>query len=223
MDRTKEDIKRDVVDELYWDYRVDASEIKVEVSDSTVKLTGTVPSYAAWNAAYNDAWNIDGVSNVTNLLEVKFPKNLDIPFDEEIKNNVKSTLTWHPDIYSLDIDVSVTGGIVRLEGTVDVYWKSWRAEELVSNLRGVIGVENHLSVVPTESLLDKDIAKDIEAALERNLYVDAEDVTVKVENGKVTLIGTAPTYYARGRAQDTAAFTAGVVEVDNNIVVTSRS
>jgi osmotically-inducible protein OsmY len=68
--------------------------------------------------------------------------------------------------------------------------------------------------------VDKDIAQDIESALERNQYVDAENVTVKVEDGKVTLTGTVSSYYARGTAYDAAAFTLGVLQVDNHIVVT---
>jgi osmotically-inducible protein OsmY len=128
-------------------------------------------------------------------------------------------LAWNPDVHSADIDVTVTGGVVNLAGAVDAYWKRWKAENLVSNLRGVVDVENHLAVVPTESFVDKDIASEIEAALERNLYINAQKVTVKVESGKATLTGTVPSYYARGRAHDAAAVTAGVLEVDNRIVV----
>jgi osmotically-inducible protein OsmY len=220
MLRTDEDIKRDLVDEMYWDYKVDASDIKIEVSDGRVTLTGTVPSYSARNAASTATWGIDGVTEVINLLTVEFPPALTVPADTDLKTRVENSLTWNPDIYSVDIDVRVTDGVVRLEGTVDSYWKRWKAEDIISDLSGVIDVENHLAVVPSESFVDKDIAEDIESALERNIYVDAEQVTVKVENGKVTLTGTVPSYFARGKAYDAAAFTPGVIEVDNNLVVT---
>ena len=219
MIRTDQEIKRDLVDELYWDYRVDASDVKARVSDGKVTLTGTVPSYSARGAAAAAAWGLDGVSEVTNLLTVRFPPTYVIPTDAEIKTSADRTLAWNPDVYSADIDVTVSGGVVRLEGTVDAYWKRWKAEDLVSNLNGVVEVENHLAVVPSESFLDKDIAQDIESALERNQYVYAENVTVKVEDGKVTLTGTVSSYYARGRAYDAAAFTPGVLQVDNHIVV----
>jgi hyperosmotically inducible protein len=55
MARTEEQIKRDVVDQLYWDNRVDASDVTVEVSNGTVTLRGTVPTYFASTAALNDA------------------------------------------------------------------------------------------------------------------------------------------------------------------------
>ena len=220
MIRTDEEIKRDLIDELYWDYRVDASGVKAEVSNGKVTLTGTVPSYSARNAAATAAWGIDGVSEVINLLSVRFPPTYAIPTDAEITTSAERALAWNPDVYSEDINVTVSGGVVRLEGIVDAYWKRWKAEDLVSNLRGVVEVENHLAVVPSESFLDKDIARDIEAALERSFYVEAEDVTVKVEEGNVTLTGTVPSYYARGRAYEAAALTPGVLEVDNHIVVT---
>lgn len=220
MIRTDEEIKRDLIDELYWDYRVDASNVKAEVSDGKVTLTGSVPSYSARNAAVTAAWGLDGVRDVTNLLAVRFPPTFDVPTDVEIKNSAERTLAWNLDVYNADIDLTVTVGLVKMEGTVDAYWKRWKAEDLVSNLRGVVDVENHLAVVPSESYVDKDIAKDIEGALERNLYVNAEEVTVRVENGKVTLTGSVSSYYARGRAYDAAAFTPGVLEVDNHIIVT---
>ena len=220
MARLDENIKADLVDELYWDDKVDASDVKVEVSDGKVILSGTVPNYSARTAALNDAWMIDGVIEVHNFLIVQLPSTFTIPSDAEIESGADLTLDWNPVIDTDDIDVSVADGVVRLDGSVDAYWKRWKAEDLVSDLKGVIDVENHLTVVPEGDFLARDIASDIESALERNLYVDAEKVTVKVEDGKATLTGTVPSYYARGRAYSAAAYTPGVVEVDNNILVT---
>jgi osmotically-inducible protein OsmY len=217
--RTDEQIKQDVVRELTWDYRVNAADVSVSVSNGVVTLTGSVPSYTARNFATSDAWGIAGVKKVNNLLTVTFPTTVTVPTDAEIQSNVESTLTWSASVDSTAIDVSVTNGTVTLEGTVDEYWQRWKAEDLVSDLTGVITVENHLTVVPTESYVDQDIAQDIEAALARNLYINAEDVTVKVEDGVATLTGTLPSYYARQRAYSAAANTLGVVEVNNNIVV----
>lgn len=217
--RSDEVIKRDIIDEMYWDHRIDSSDVNIEVNDGEVILTGTVPSYTARTAAVNDSWMIDGVTRVTNLLTVKFPESFTIPSDEEIKTNADRALAWNPDVYSLDIIVDVTDGIVRLEGTVDSYWKRWKSEDLVSDLKGVIDVENHLSVVPTDDFLDKEIAQDIEAALERNSYVDAEKVTVKVNDGEVILTGTVPTYYAQNKAYSAAAFTPGVKDIENEVVI----
>lgn len=220
MIRPSEKIKKDVVDELYWDASVDASNVKVTVTGSEVTLEGTVPNFATRYDAAVDAWGIEGVKKVNNNLTVRFPTTFTAPTDAEIERNAKSTLMWKPDIYSPDINVSVKNGTVVLEGTVDMYWKRWKAENLLSDLIGVKEIKNHLAVVPGDGFIDKNIAADIENALKRSLYVNAEDVAVKVNDGKVTLSGTVPTYYSRMKAFDAAINTAGVTDVNNYIVVT---
>jgi osmotically-inducible protein OsmY len=219
MIRTDQQIKKDIVDELYWDYRVDASNTKVEVAEGKVTLTGVVSTYTARNAAVADAWGIAGVKDVTNLLSIVFPPTFDVPADKEIKRRAEMRLAWHSGFDKVDIDISVVRGVVKLEGAVDAYWQRWKAESLVSELMGVRNIENHLTVVPGESYVDHDIAEQIESALKRNPIIDAEAVTVKVECGQVTLTGSVPTYYARGRAYSIAAQTAGVINVDNNVTV----
>lgn len=220
MVRPSEQIKKDVVDELYWDASVDASNVKVTVMGDEVTLEGTVPNYTTRYDAAVDAWSIDGVKKVNNNLTVQFPPTFAAPVDSEVERNAKSTLMWNPDIYSPDINVTVKDSVVILEGTVDMYWKRWKAENLLSDLAGVKEIKNHLAVVPSDRFVDKNIASDIENALKRSLYVQAEDVAVKVEDGEVTLSGTVPTYYSRMKAFDAAINTAGVTDVNNYIVVT---
>jgi osmotically-inducible protein OsmY len=220
MARTDQAIKKDLVDELFWDYRVDASDVKVEVSEGRITLTGTVPSYAALRAAEDAAWNVDSVGEVSNLLTVDFPQVVTVPTDAEIETSAEKTLAWNPEVYSLDIDITVINGKIKLEGTVDSYWKRWKVENLVSDLKGVTAVENLLAVTPGDDILDRDIARNVEAALVRNQYVDADQIAVEVEDGKVTLSGPVPSKYARTRAYNAAAFSPGVVEVENDTFVT---
>ena len=73
MKTKDEQIKKAVVDMLYWDNRVDASNIDVEVTDGAVTLRGTVPSYTIKEAALFDAWKVIGVKKVDNNCYVKFP------------------------------------------------------------------------------------------------------------------------------------------------------
>jgi hyperosmotically inducible protein len=214
---TDEQIKKDIVDQLHWDYKVDASDVQVEVSEGEVTLNGAVPSYTAQNAAAIDAWDITGVKQVNNTLTVRFPADYVAPKDDQIKSSVEMTLAWNREIYSDGIDVSVAAGVVKLEGTVDAYWKKWKAESLASDLDGVKDIENRLAVVPGDRYVDKQIAEEVEAALGRSAYVNAEDVTVKVEMGQVKLTGSVPSHFARARAYEAAARTPGVVAIDNNV------
>jgi hyperosmotically inducible protein len=217
--RTDEEIKKDVVNQLYWDGCIDASSVKVEVHEGEVILTGTVPNYTAYQAAGDDTWAISGVTNVRNDLIIKFPSGVKTPSDVEIKTNIENILLWQPNIDSTDIDVTVNSGWVMLYGSVDAYWKKVRAEELILGLNGVLGLTNELAIVPTERIEDKTIAEDIEAALERQFNIDQNLIDVKVENGQVTLSGSVGSLLAFRAAQRIAENTLGVLIVNNELVI----
>jgi len=46
MARSDEVIKKDVVDELYWDNRIDASKVTATVNDGAVTLAGAGPRHS---------------------------------------------------------------------------------------------------------------------------------------------------------------------------------
>ncbi len=218
--RTKEEIKKDVVDELYWDGRVDASEIKVEASDDgVVTLTGTAPNYTAYDAADEDAWAISGVKNVKNDLVIKYPSTQIVHSDPEMQANIENILLWHPDMDATNIDVSVENSWVVLRGTVDSYWRKIRAEELAMGHSGVLGITNELGVVPSRKFEDKTIAEDIQSAMERNISIDMDTIDIKDDKGKVTLTGTVPSLHALRAAQRISENTKGVLMVDNELLI----
>jgi osmotically-inducible protein OsmY len=212
-----EEKKKDIVDALYWDSRVDASDVAVTIDDSQAILTGTVPSFGARRAAEDDAWSVSGIYSIDNQLKVRYPTPA--PADEQIRSNIKSMLLWNPDIDSNKVDVLVDNGIVTLKGTVDTYWQRWQAENTTKEVSGVLDVSNELTVVPTESYLDEHIADRIVQAFERNNLINADAVTVKVEKGEVTLTGEVLSWYAHIRAEEIAAATLGVLDVKNLLVV----
>jgi osmotically-inducible protein OsmY len=217
--RTSEDIKRDVVDQLYWDGRVDASNVKVIAADGSVTLTGNVPTYTARQSAQEDAWLIAGVRSVDNRLDVAYSAETGRPEDAELQANVSTASGWAPELQDADIDALVTGGWVTLRGSVNAYWKKLRAEEVTATLAGVRGVTNELSVVPTTAYEDRLIADSIVAALDRNVYVDVESVDVRVNGGVVTLSGSVSSLPAFRAAQETCERTVGVIAVNNELVI----
>lgn len=217
--RTDEEVKKDVVDQLYWDGRVDASEVKVEVSGGEVTLSGTVPDYTAYEAAEEDSWATSGVRYVRDDLTIKYPAGVTIPTDAEIKSNIENTLLWQPNIDSADIDVSVANGWVTLRGNVDVFWKKVRVEELALSLSGVLGITNEISIVPTKEFTDKAVAEDIESAMERNSVIDQDMIDVEVEKGRVTLTGSVDSLPAFRAVQRIAENTPGVLMVNNELMI----
>ena len=212
---TDETIKKDVVGQLYWDSRIDASDISVNVDDGNVRLEGNVSGNRARIAAQEDAMSVVGVRSVTNELDVVYAADT-LPEDDKILTDIKSVLRTDPDIDSSSIEVYVQDGIATLKGEVASFWKKQTAEDDAWRVIGVVDVMNELAVVPTKKLSDADISKDIIAAYERNAYVEPHDIEVKIENGMVTLSGTVPSWQARAEAVDIARYTLGVLAVDDD-------
>ena len=217
--RTDEQIRDDVIEHLRWDGWIDADRVRVDVHEGTVELAGEVPSVMAHQSATETTRNVLGVRDVANRLSVVYPSARPVPTDEELQASAQSVLRWNGQIDAAKIRVSVRNGIVTLQGTVESYWQRTTAERLVRELEGVTQVRDELAVVPGYEVLDERIAQDIVAALERSAYVDADDVTVKVNDGHVTLSGTVSHWLALRSAYEAALYTPGVRDIQNNLKV----
>jgi osmotically-inducible protein OsmY len=212
-----ERIKKDIVDQLFWDDRVNAAEINVDVTGGHVILFGTVDTNQARTAAEEDARAIHGVLSLENQIAVRIAAP---PGLADIGNRVERVLEWNPDIDHTKIDVTVEeNGVVTLRGSVDALWKKSAAEELVHTIQGVQGVSNVLTVVPTENVVDDAVVNEILGALRRNMYIDETQIDVTVENGKATLSGRVPSWVAYRGAYQAAQNTPGVIEISNELTV----
>ena len=216
MPRTEEEIKKDIIDALYWDSRVDASNITVDAKDGEIRLSGTVSYMTSRKIAEDLSYEVPGVISVINELNVQSPETAR---DEEIKSYIQNILFWNSSIDATKIDVMVNDGIVSIKGTVSSYWGKIMVEEFVSHAKGVRGVINELSVVPTKNFEDEQIAKRIVDNLERNIYTDASTVTVKVDKGHVTLSGTLPSLGQKISAYEGIRYIEGVRSIENLIVL----
>lgn len=223
MLRNPEEVKKDIVDTLYWDTRVDASDIQVEVNGDEVTLAGTVPNYFAYWAAEDDARIVRGVRTIRNYTRIRVPPELTLPSDEEIQTYIQNIFAANPSIDETRIDVVVNDGEVTLQGATDTYWQRLRAEQLALDITGVRSIINEVTIVPTEDVVDEAIADEIIQVLERNADIVTDAVTVKVENGVVTLSGTVPGWYALQYVRETAYHTRGVVDVKDSLMIEETS
>ena len=215
---SEDKIKKSIMDELFWDSSVDDGDVHVEVEDGEVSLTGTVSSYLARQAAERDAWVAGGMP-VRNHLNVRKPSGRKPLSDEEIEEKINNALFWNPDIESSNLKVNVDTGFVTLEGTVESFWQKINVSRVAGDIAGVVNITNKLAVVPTRDIEDETIAERIIRALERNVYIDIEEIEVKVEGGKVTLSGTVPDWLAYDTVYSAAQFTSGVKEVINKLAI----
>lgn len=217
--REDEEIIADVANQLKWDARIESKQISVKVREGHVDLEGKVPTMTGKTAAFEDAEQVDGVQSVSNNLDIQRPTTKTVPSDAQIQENVQTSLSFKSDVEAYKLDVTVDNGWVTLEGTVNAYWEKISAGEEAVEVNGVLGVSNNLAVVPTEDFLDESIAEEIVQALERNVFVTAEDIDVTVKGGNVTLKGMVKTITAKNAAYETALYTPGVTDVDNQIIV----
>lgn len=214
-----EQIRMDVTFRLMEDSRIDESSIHVDALGGNIILTGRVPSQSARIQAENDAYAVSGVQYVDNRLTVTLPSSIRDQADADIASAAIDRLHLSPNIDSARIDVSVDEGLVRLEGFVDSSWAKTKAGELASGVPGVTGVRNLLTVKPAEVLSDEAIEQDIMGALEKSASMDTSAMTVRVENGVATLMGTIFDVRDYGTAEEIARHTAGVVDVINGLVM----
>lgn len=219
---TDREIKIEVSDQLEWDSRVDETDISVLVEDRVVTLVGTADSYTEKRYAEADAWAVLGVRDVKNELMVVVGE-VSAFGDGYLEGTAEDALASNAEITAEDIVVDVNLGIVTLKGTVPTLWEKVRAEDIVGNLIGVLGVENKLAVVPTEDILDETIAETIISNIDRKAAVNVENVDVKVVDGIVTLSGSVASKAAHDAAYDSALFTYGVLEINDELRITGET
>jgi osmotically-inducible protein OsmY len=219
MVKENQKIRENVLAQLYWDQRVDATNIKVEVENDTIKLHGVVPTIYDKKTALEDTWKLEDIKKVDNQIIVEHPPSFETPDDSEIKRNIKIVFSLDKNINADDIKVSVDKGIVTLEGVTDSYWKKIKAVDITSEVGGVLEVIDKITIVPTEKRKDKEIAKDIMNALSRNSHVIEKNVDVEVNAGIVTLTGIISDQQAYRSCLSTVHFTEGVVEINDNLAI----
>jgi osmotically-inducible protein OsmY len=143
--------------------------------------------------------------------------------DSEIEKDLLDELRWDPALKDDDVAVSVRDGVVTLGGFVASYADKWRAERIVSRVRGVRAIANDLQVkLPAASeRADPDIARAAIDALKWDVVVPSDRITVKVEKGWVTLEGDVEYYFQRVAAERDVRNLTGVKGVTNLIAVHS--
>lgn len=213
--RGDERIKKDVVDHLFWDDRVDASGIDVSVSKGRVVLSGKVSSPFSRAVALSDA-RVAGVWHVEDRLEMQ-PS--EVHSDETLRADVEAALARAPRIDASRVRVEVKDGVAILAGSVDAFWKKEHVRTLLFHAVPIRDVEDQLAVVSSSTFRDESIADAVEAALERSPAITPSDVQIEVNDGRVSISGRVSSWEAKQAAFQAAAQTPGVTDVRDGLEV----
>jgi len=115
----------------------------------------------------------------------------------ELKSDLQNAISWEPLLSGAEIGVTAKDGVVSLTGVVDSYAKKIEAESAAKKVIGVKALLEKIDVNLKGSWLktNDEIANEVLGALNVNWSIPKEKVTVKVEDGWVTLEGELPWNY----------------------------
>lgn len=141
--------------------------------------------------------------------------------DLQLQHEVLAELDYEPTIDAGEIGVSVSDGIVTLNGIVKSFPEKWTAEQATLRIAGVRAVANEIDVklILGAERSDADIARSALNALAWNIHVPKDRIKVKVAQGWVTLEGIVEWRYQRDIAQIVVHHMTGVKGVTNLIGV----
>ena len=138
--------------------------------------------------------------------------------DNDLTADVGDELFWDPKVDNTAIAVSADGGKITLRGTVGSLREKREAKKAAQRVFGVISVDNQLQVklMNDDRRADAELRGDVLQALMLDSLVPAT-VDAKVEDGFVTLTGTANWQYQRDEADFVASNIVGTLDVFNEI------
>jgi osmotically-inducible protein OsmY len=138
--------------------------------------------------------------------------------DNDLVADVSDELFWDPKVESEAIAVSADDGKITLRGTVASVREKSEAKKAAQRVFGVTSVDNKLQVRLLDDYrrTDADLRGDVLQALMLDSLVP-KTVDANVEDGFVTLTGTADWQYQRDEAEYVASNIVGTLDLFNEI------
>jgi osmotically-inducible protein OsmY len=139
-------------------------------------------------------------------------------FDTDLTADVSDELFWDPKLDSAAIAVSAADGTITMRGTVGSLREKREAKKAAERVFGVISVDNQLQVrlMNDDKRADSELRGDVLQALMLDSIVP-KTVDAKVDDGFVTLTGTANWQYERDEAEFVASNIVGALDVIDEI------
>jgi osmotically-inducible protein OsmY len=210
------DLTADVTDELFWDPKLDSTEIAVSANDGKITMRGTVGSLRERREAQKAAQRVFGVISIDNQLQVKL-MNDNKRADAELRGDVLQALMLDG-LVPKTVDAKVEDGFVTLTGTANWQYERDEAEFVASNIVGTLDVFDKIEL-KRQTPNGGDVKDSIRKAFKRNAALDADDLHISTDKGTVTVEGTVSSWAEHDEAIDAAWAAPGVTTVRDDLEV----
>ena len=199
--------------------------INIKSSGGVVTLSGSVNENFHKAMAQETVADLPGVISVDNRLETK-DATAGTNSDAWLRDKIKVTLSFHRSVSAIATEIDVKDGIVTLRGVASSTSQKDLTGEYVKDVEGVKEVRNEMTVVVAakknsvgETIDDSSITAQVKMALLYHRSTSALHTSVKTDNGKVTLDGTAKNVSEKELATKFAKDVHGVKEVSNRMII----
>jgi hyperosmotically inducible protein len=198
--------------------------VKSEVQNGVVTLTGTVDLYADKEDADKKVHHRKNVRGVQNMIEVAGPTVDDVTLRDKLAEKLIYDRVGYGTTAFNSFTIGVQNGVVTLGGVAYGPTDKDSALSLVANYPGVKDVIDNIEVAPVSPMDDRirlAEARAIYGAPQLNKYAidPAKPIRITVVNGNVTLSGVVDNQADKDVANIRANGVPGVFKVVNNLQV----
>jgi osmotically-inducible protein OsmY len=209
-------LRQDVCNELKWDPSINDTCINIQVEKGLVTLVGYVDSFEEKWRAKEAVLRVHGVIGLEMMLEVKLLFSTERS-DAEITKSAEGVVRWSNDLRNNSVKINVEKGLITLTGYVTWAFQKHNIERSLSNLMGVAGIDNLISI--ETQVIDLAVKKDIELALKRHRNEHIQNISISVNGSEVTLTGFIQSLAELKVINYIAWNTRGVKNVKNHIII----
>ena len=175
-------------------------QIRPQVQQGVVTLTGNVDTLLAKVRAAQVTQTVPGVRQVHNEILVSLPARDDFA----VKDDVRAGFMHAPPLQDETLHITISNGHVILTGVVGSEYEKELAANIAASVPGVQWVENKLRVDLLAPRTDRQITADVQSKLKWDPGLVNPEIRVNVQNGSVRLSGAVESGSAWERALEDA-------------------
>jgi osmotically-inducible protein OsmY len=185
-------------------------------NNGRIKIEGHVNSLYDKLRIFEIVSQVPGVKYIEDDIVVD---NSTLP-DDVIQQNIIGELKLVSSIDEPDrIKVKVDNGVVFLSGDVSYYREKEMAETVASWQQGVKGIVNEITVLPQNKAVSDNNLRTVIDEIIKNRFALDTGVSFTVNNGIVTLDGTANSMWDKDQLDKEISHLIGVKSVVNNLKI----